>query len=232
MNSKPLVLIVEDEATIGNFITAIMESNGYAIIRSNKGKEAIISTASYAPDIILLDLGLPDIDGMEVLREIRSWSTVPIIVISARTNEKEKVDALDHGADDYVTKPFGSSELLARVRTALRHVQKEKGNLAESSVFTFGELHIDMSKHLVTLSNNYLHLTPIEYNLLTILARNAGKVVTIDYLSKKVWGPYTTEANALRVNMANIRRKIEKDPTLPIYILTEIGIGYRMVDEY
>lgn len=231
MKNKATILIVEDEAAISNFITAVLNSNDYAVIRSNNGKEAISSTAGFSPDLILLDLGLPDIDGLEVLKQIRQWSDVPIIVVSARTNEKEKVEALDLGADDYITKPFGTSELLARVRTAIRHNMTANHQLIAESKVTIGEFQIDFSKRYVAVDQKEIHLTPIEYKIVQLLAKNQGKVLTLDYLSKEIWGPYTFENNALRVNMANIRRKIEKNPAEPHYILTEVGVGYRMKEE-
>lgn len=231
MKNKATILIVEDEAAISNFITAVLNSNDYAVVRSNSGKEALSSTAGFSPDLILLDLGLPDIDGLEVLKQIRQWSDVPIIVVSARTNEKEKVEALDLGADDYITKPFGTSELLARVRTAIRHKMTANHQLIAESKVTIEEFQIDFSKRYVSVNQKEVHLTPIEYKIVQLLAKNQGKVLTLDYLSKEIWGPYTTENNALRVNMANIRRKIEKNPAEPHYILTEVGVGYRMKEE-
>lgn len=231
MKNKATILIVEDEAAISNFITAVLNSNDYAVIRSNNGKEAISSTAGFSPDLILLDLGLPDIDGLEVLKQIRQWSDVPIIVVSARTDEKEKVEALDLGADDYISKPFGTAELLARVRTAIRHKMTANHQLIAVSKVTIGEFQIDFSKRYVSVDQKEIHLTPIEYKIVQLLAKNQGKVLTLDYLSREIWGPYTTENNALRVNMANIRRKIEKNPAEPHYILTEVGVGYRMKEE-
>jgi len=231
VKNKATILIVEDEAAISNFISAVLNSNDYAVIRSNNGKEALSSTAGFSPDLILLDLGLPDIDGLEILKQIRQWSDVPIIVVSARTNEKEKVEALDLGADDYITKPFGTSELLARVRTAIRHKMTANHQLIAESKVTIGEFQIDFSKRYVAVDQKEVHLTPIEYKIVQLLAKNQGKVLTLDYLSKEIWGPYTTENNALRVNMANIRRKIEKNPAEPQYILTEVGVGYRMKEE-
>jgi two-component system KDP operon response regulator KdpE len=231
MKSKTTILIIEDENAISNFISIVLTSNAYDVLKSTTGKEAISMAASYMPDLILLDLGLPDMDGLDVLRSIRQWSAVPIVVVSARVFEKEKVEALDAGADDYVTKPFGTSELLARVRTALRHKQSQGKFVFEQSIIEIGDLKIDLDKHLVFLENKEIHLTPIEYKIVILLALNRGKVLTLDYLSKEIWGPYTLENNALRVNMANIRRKIEKNPAEPRYILTEVGVGYRMKEE-
>jgi two-component system, OmpR family, KDP operon response regulator KdpE len=232
MNSKPLILIVEDEEAISNFISAILTSNDYNILKASKGKEAITMAASHRPDLILLDLGLPDMDGLEVLRTIRNWTGIPVVIVSARGHENEKVEALDSGADDYITKPFGSSELLARVRTALRHGQNVAGNpFVKSDKLAVGELEIDYGKRMVTLSGNEVHLTPIEYKIIVLLSNNIGKVLTHDYIMKEVWGPYTNEIQALRVNMANIRRKLETNPGEPKYIVTEVGVGYRMVEE-
>ena len=230
MNIKQLILIVEDEKGISNFMSSILESNDYQVLKCTNGMEAISLTANRSPDLILLDLGLPDMDGVEVLAKVREWSQVPIIVVTARGNETEKVKALDLGADDYVTKPFGTLELLARIRTAIRH--KQKGyNPLETDKIRIGDLVLDIVKRKVSMNDEVIHLTPIEYRILVILMQNAGKVLTLDFISKEIWGPYTNEHNALRVNMANIRRKIEANPAEPKYIHTEVGVGYRIVDE-
>lgn len=231
MENKPVILIVEDENGISNFISAILTSNNYNVIKCRKGNEAVSMAASHCPDLILLDLGLPDMDGLEVLKSIREWSDIPVIVVTARNNEIEKVKAFDIGADDYITKPFGTLELLARIRTAIRHKQKGSYNPLETEKVQIGGLLIDIVKRIVTLDNEVVHLTPIEYKILLLLAKNAGRVLTLDFISKEVWGPYSNEQNALRVNMANIRRKIEENPAEPKYILTEVGVGYRMVEE-
>ncbi|WP_303866244.1 response regulator [Acetobacterium wieringae] len=232
MENKSVILIVEDEAGISNFIAAILKANDYKMIKAVTGKEAISMTASYSPDLILLDLGLPDIDGMEVLKTIREWSTIPVVVVSARGHEREKVEALDLGADDYITKPFGTAELLARIRTGIRHSPKNRSeNALESTSLRIGELAIDYDKRLVTVGEKSVHLTPIEYKIIVLLSKNIGKVLTHDYIIKEVWGPYTNEIQALRVNMANIRRKIEENPAEPQYIVTQVGVGYRMVEE-
>lgn len=228
MNSKQTVLIIEDEKNIGNYIETIVISNGYKALRALNGMSGMSMCTSHHPELILLDLGLPDIDGMEVLQRIRGFSNVPVIVISARTQEKEKVEALDEGADDYITKPFGSEELLARIRTALRHSTRVEQAASQTAVYSRDGLVIDFDKRLVTLENADIHLTQIEYKLVSILAKNAGKVLTYDYLLKEIWGPYAdTDNQILRVNMANIRRKLEKNPAEPHYIFTEIGVGYR-----
>lgn len=232
MSIKPLVLIIEDEDAICNFIKAVLNSNGYQVFKASTGKEGISMTASYSPDVILLDLGLPDIDGVEVLKSIRQWSKIPVVVVSARGLEREKVEALDLGADDYIVKPFGTSELLARIRTALRHSPKSMGGESGGAEkIAIGELEIDFGKRTVLISGKTLHLTPVEYKILALLAKNAGKVLTHDYIMKEVWGPYTSDSHTLRVNMANIRRKLEENPADPKYIVTEVGVGYRMTEE-
>ena len=228
---EPLILIVEDDETIGNFMSAVLNANGYKVIRCTGGKEAIQMNASHIPDLILLDLGLPDMDGLEVLKNIRTWSKVPVVVVSARGYEREKVEALDLEADDYIVKPFGTSELLARIRTALRHgVQRGEGEERQETIVKVGELEIDFDKRIVSMAGERVHLTPIEYKIMALLLRHPGKVLTHDYIIKEIWGPYANESRTLRVNMANIRRKIEKNPGEPRYILTEMGVGYRLAD--
>ena len=229
MEPKSLILLIEDEEIIGNFMAATLTSNQYQVVRAKSGQEGLLLFSSYSPDVVLLDLGLPDIDGTDVLKEIRRTAKTPIVVVSARGHEQEKVTALDLGADDYIVKPFGTSELLARIRTALRHSPAAAGGLSEEK-FMVGELEIDYTRRLVLLAGEKIHLTPIEYKLLVLLSRNAGKVLTHDYLIKEIWGAYTDESHTLRVNMANIRRKIEANPGAPKYILTETGVGYRMVE--
>lgn len=232
MDNKSLILIVEDEVGIANFISAILKANDYKLIKAGTGKEAISMTASYSPDLILLDLGLPDMDGMEVLRNIREWSKIPVVIVSARGHEREKVEALDLGADDYITKPFGTAELLARIRTGIRHSPKNmQENTLDTTTLVVGELEIDYDKRQVGVGGRAIHLTPIEYKIMVLLSKNIGKVLTHDYIIKEVWGPYTNEIQALRVNMANIRRKIEENPAEPKYIVTQVGVGYRMVEE-
>lgn len=232
MDIKPMVLVIEDEDAICNFITAILNSNGYRVAKSNTGKDGLSVAASYNPDVILLDLGLPDIDGVEVLKSIREWSKIPVVVVSARGHEREKVEVLDLGADDYIVKPFGTPELLARIRTALRHSpQSMGGELNGAEKVTIGDLEIDFGKRMVLLDGNMVHLTPVEYKILALLSKNAGKVLTHDYIIKEIWGIYADDSHTLRVNMANIRRKIESNPGIPKYILTEMGVGYRMAEE-
>ena len=232
MEIQPQVLIIEDEASISAFISAILSANQYRALTATSGREGLALVSSYAPDVVLLDLGLPDMDGAEVLRVIRAQTATPVIIVSARGLERDKVAALDLGADDYIVKPFGTAELLARIRTALRHSPKSMGSEPQGlSSKTIGELCIDYQKRLVTLRGETLHLTPNEYKLLALLSINAGKVLTHDALIREVWGLYENETHALRVNMANLRRKIEENPGSPRYILTEMGVGYRMAEE-
>lgn len=232
MNIKPLILVIEDEDAICNFISAILTSNDYQVVKVKTGKEGLSMFTSHAPDVILLDLGLPDIDGVEVLKSIRQWSKTPVVVVSARGHEREKVAALDFGADDYIVKPFGTSELLARIRTAIRHSPKAiGGETFGHEKITIGELEIDYGKRVVSLSGEKIHLTPVEYKIVALLSKNAGKVLTHDYIMREIWGLYGSDSHTLRVNMANIRRKIEANPGTPKYILTEMGVGYRMIEE-
>lgn len=233
MNTKTSVVLIEDEKNICNFISTTLTSQGYKISTAPNAKVGISLITSGCPDLILLDLGLPDMDGIDVIREIRTWASIPIIVISARTQEQEKVLALDTGADDYITKPFGPSELMARIRTALRHSNSlHTDSLLTQRPYRAGGLVIDFEKRLVTLDETPVHLTQIEFKIVSLLAQNSGKVITYDSIISKVWGPYADDNNRiLRVNMANIRRKLEKNPAEPHYIFTEIGIGYRMVEE-
>ena len=231
MTQKLNVIVIEDEKNICNFIQTTLENHDYKVTTAATGKEGLSCITSCYPDVVLLDLGLPDIDGLEVLRQVRDFSTVPVIVISARIQETEKVAALDAGADDYITKPFGTSELLARIRTALRHSQASAPGKTEA-VYRSGDLMIDFDKRLVTIAGQEIHLTQIEYKLVSLLAQNAGKVLTYDYIINHIWGPYADSNNQiLRVNMAHIRRKKGENPAEPKYINTEIGVGYRMREE-
>ena len=222
---------MEDEPNICGFITAALASHDYKITLAHTGKDALSIITSLCPDLILLDLGLPDIDGMEIIRQVRTWASIPIIVISART--QEKVTALDLGADDYLTKPIGTSELLARIRTAMRHSNKlNTDSLLYKRPFQAKDLIIDFEKHLVTLNGNEIHLTQNEFKIISLLAKNSGRVMTYDSIIENIWGPYADGDNSiLRVNMAHIRRKLEKNPAEPEYIFTEIGIGYRMIED-
>lgn len=233
MNNKFSILIIEDEKNICDFISATLKTQNYKVDAIQTGKEGLSIIASQCPDIILLDLGLPDMDGLEIIKQVRTWSSVPVIVISARTQENDKVLALDLGADDYITKPFGSSELLARIRTAIRHSNKLNIN---SSIYKrpykAKDLCIDFENHKVTLDSEIIHLTQIEFKIVSLLAKNSGKIMTYDSIISNIWGPYADDDNRiLRVNMANIRRKLEKNPAEPEYIFTEIGIGYRMIED-
>ena len=232
--SKPeRILIVEDEANITSFISTILTANEYDVIKAENGKQALMLVSSYCPDAVILDLGLPDIDGQTVIQSVREWSDVPIIVVSARTHERDKVAALDCGADDYMTKPFSTGELLARIRTALRHARRKEGvsEIGEDGIFCCEELSIDYGKRRAFLNGEQVHLTQIEFKILELLSRYAGRVLTYDFMIKRVWGPTASFDNQiLRVNMANIRRKIEKNPAAPQYIRTEIGVGYWMAE--
>ena len=229
MTNKQTILIIEDEKHIGNYMETIVISNQYKALRAMNGLQGLSLCTSHHPDLILLDLGLPDMDGMEVLQRIRGFSNIPVIVVSARNQEREKVAVLDGGADDYISKPFGSEELLARIRTALRHSARVASIAPQEQKYSREGLEIDFEKRLVTLNGKEIHLTQIEYKLVSLLAKNAGKVLTYDYILKDIWGPYAdTDNQILRVNMANIRRKLEKNPAEPFYIFTEIGVGYRM----
>lgn len=233
MTHKTLILIVEDEKNICDFISAALSSHDYKTIVAGTGNDALSITTSQCPDLILLDLGLPDMDGIEVIRQVRTWASIPIIVISARSQEQEKVKALDLGADDYLTKPLGTSELMARIRTALRHSNRlNTDSPLYKRPYQARDLVIDFEKHLVTLNGKEIHLTQIEFKIIALLAQNSGKVMTYDTIIENIWGPYADDDNSiLRVNMAHIRRKLEANPAEPQYIFTEIGIGYRMVED-
>jgi len=233
MSNKYTVLVIEDETNIRNFMAAALTTSDYKVLTAKDGQQGLVMISSYHPDIILLDLGLPDMDGLKIIRSVREWSLVPIIVVSARGMEEDKVEALDAGADDYVTKPFGTSELLARMRSALRHWAARKDTaVKELGVFKTGELVIDFDKRRVTVRGEEVHLTQNEYKIVAILSKYAGRVMTYDYIIKEIWGPYAKGDNQiLRVNMANIRRKLEDNPADPRYIITEVGVGYRMSEE-
>ena len=229
--NRQLVLVVEDDAAIRNLISTTLETYKYKFLTAATGEMAIMEAVSHNPDVVLLDLGLPDMDGVEIIRKIRSWSTMPIIVISARTEETDKIEALDAGADDYLTKPFSVEELLARLRAAFRRLSYTAGTAgAESAVFENGDLVINYVSGCAYLDGAELHLTPIEYKLLCVLARNVGKVLTHSFIMKEVWGSvWDNDVASLRVFMATLRKKIEKNPASPEYIQTHIGVGYRML---
>ncbi len=229
--NKPQILIVEDDNAVANLIAATLETQDYTYKRAGNGAEAVMQALSYKPDVMLLDLGLPDTDGVEIIKKIRSWSNMPIIVVSARSEDFDKVSALDAGADDYLTKPFSVDELLARLRVALRRVRYDSDRLGEeSSSYENGDLRIDYSAGCAFISDKEIHLTPIEYKLLCLLAKNTGKVLTHNYILKEVWGsPTASDVSSLRVYMATLRRKIEKNSNGVQYIQTHVGIGYRML---
>ena len=226
INGNARILVVDDEPQIRRFLSASLNSHEYTVIEAHTGNEAIRLCTTAQPDLVILDLGLPDIDGREVLSRIREWSRVPIIVLSVRFDEQDKIDALDRGADDYVTKPFGMGELLARMRTALRH---RAGTAEEAPLFSTGGLSVDLTRRVVTVEENEVRLSRKEYEVLRTLVKHAGKVVTHQQLLREVWGPaHVNETQYLRVYVGQLRQKIERDPTQPRYIITEAGVGYRL----
>lgn len=232
MNNNPIVLVVEDDASVRNLITTTLKSHDYKYISAANGKSAIMEASSHNPDVIFLDLGLPDMDGIEVIRTIRTWSLVPIIVISARGEDSDKIEALDTGADDYLTKPFSVEELLARLRVCQRRLSIMKEDVHQSSVFVNGDLKIDYASGCVFLKETELHLTPIEYKLLCLLASNIGKVLTHTFITQKIWNHTDeNEVASLRVFMATLRKKIEKNTNGVQYIQTHVGVGYRMIKQ-
>jgi len=228
MNDNELILLVEDEPQMRRFLRITLQGNGYRLIESVTGQDGLTQVATRNPDVVLLDLGLPDIDGLEVTRRLREWSSVPIIVISAREQEEDKIKALDAGADDYLTKPFGAGELLARIRVALRHVITQNGG-SENPLFVIDNMRIDLAKRQVFLDDKEIHLTPIEYRLLAVLVKHAGKVITHSQLLKEVWGAaYADQNHYLRIYMAQLRHKLEPDPARPRFFINEPGVGYRL----
>jgi two-component system, OmpR family, KDP operon response regulator KdpE len=231
-SGKIAILVIEDDAQIRRFLRASLASQGYRLVEAVTGEEGIRLAASHRPDLIILDLGLPDMDGLRVARGIRRIASTPIIVLSARGQERDKIDALDAGADDYVTKPFGVGELLARMRVALRHTSREGLNPDEEPVFEVAELHVDLARRQVRLRGEEIHLTPIEYKILSALVRHAGRVVTHRQLLQEVWGPsFGDQTHYLRVYLQQLRKKLEETPAHPRYLRTEPGVGYRLVDE-
>jgi two-component system, OmpR family, KDP operon response regulator KdpE len=228
---KPRILLIEDDPQIRRFLRTSLGVQGYELIEAGTGTEGLAVAASQVPDVVVLDLGLPDLEGIEVIRRLREWSTMPIIILSARGQERDKVANLDAGADDYLTKPFGMAELLARIRVALRRkLPAEEGKPV--AVFTLGDLKVDFDRRRVFRGQEEIHLTPIEYKLLSVLIKYRGKVVTHSQLLKEVWGPaYTGQNPYLRIFILNLRRKLEEDPTRPYYLITEPGVGYRLRDE-
>lgn len=229
--NKLLILIVEDDSSIRNLITTTLKAHEYRYITACNGKTAILEASSHNPDIVLLDLGLPDMDGVDVIEKIRSWSNMPIIVVSARSEDTDKIDALDAGADDYLTKPFSVEELLARLRvTQRRLLMMKEDSLAQVSVFKNGQLRVDYAAGCAYLGEEELHLTPIEYKLLCLLSRNVGKVLTHTFITQNIWGSsLENDVASLRVFMATLRRKMERGADSPQYIQTHIGVGYRMI---
>ena len=229
-NRNELILIVEDDSQIRNFICYSLKQEGFSYITSGTAQGALSALVTEQVDLMLLDLGLPDFDGMEVIKKVREWSEMPIIVVSARDQDKEKASALDNGADDYLTKPFSSMELMARIRVAIRHLHKA-GSPRLQTTLGVGGLKIDLDKRLVYLEDSELHTTPLEYSLLSLFFRNIGKVLTTNSIIKEIYGAgYGSDTQALRKLMAGLRRKVEKNPAKPRYILTEIGVGYRLSD--
>ena len=226
-----MILIVEDEPQIRHFLRTTLTAEGYRVIEAETGQRGVIEAATHKPDLVMVDLGLPDIDGVEVVKRIRAWSTLPILILSARSAEADKVAALDAGADDYVTKPFGVGELTARLRVALRHAargaQQDVGG-----TLRFGDIEVDLERRLVRAKDRIVHLTPIEFRLLGCLAKHAGMVLTHRHLLREVWGPsYVEQAHYLRIYMKQLRHKLEPDPARPRYLLTETGVGYRLAGE-
>ena len=229
--NKPLILVVEDDAPVRNLITTTLKAHDYRFLTAANGEAAILEASSHNPEIMLLDLGLPDIDGVEVIRRVRSWSQMPIIVISARSEDADKIDALDAGADDYLTKPFSVEELLARLRVTQRRLTVLQAGVANTEpVFTNGKLKVDYAAGCAFLDGEELHLTPSEYKLLCLLCRNVGKVLTHTFITQQIWGrSWENDVASLRVFMATLRKKLEKEPGSPQYIQTHIGVGYRML---
>ncbi len=229
---KPKILVVEDDPAISNLIRTTLDTQEYQYHTAQTGSSALMEAVSYNPDVIILDLGLPDMEGVEIIKKVRGWSRMPIIVVSARTEDRDKVDALDTGADDYLTKPFSIDEFLARLRVALRRSQTEGAAGEESSVYVNGRLKIDYAAGCVYIGDTEIHLTPIEYKLLCLLAQNTGKVLTHNFILREVWGSeLESDIPSLRVFMATLRKKIEQDSSSPQYIQTHIGVGYRMIKQ-
>ena len=227
---KPLILVVEDDRAVRSLVTTTLDTHDYKYITAQNGQQALLEIVSRRPNIILLDLGLPDMDGIEIIKKVRSWSIVPIIVISARSEDKSKIEALDTGADDYLTKPFSIDELLARLRATMRRLKYLEHQEIEDVVFTNGDLKVNFDSGCAYLNDQELHLTPIEYKLLCLLAKNIDKVLTHNYSLKEVWGDVIqSDVPSLRVFMATLRKKIESDTTNPKYIQTHVGVGYRML---
>ena len=228
--NKFLILVVEDDKPVRNLITTTLDTHSYKYITAQNGQSAVIEASSHNPDVILLDLGLPDMDGIDVIKKVRSWSNIPIIVISARSEDRDKIDALDAGADDYLTKPFSVEELLARLRVTQRRLAQGQIQNVNDAVFVNGDLKVDYSAGCAYLKGEEMHLTPIEYKLLCLLSQNVGKVLTHTFITQKIWGSsWENDVASLRVFMATLRKKLESEPDSPQYIQTHIGVGYRML---
>ena len=226
--ASPIIVVIEDDPAIRLFLRTGLGAHGFKVFEADSGRSGIIEAGVRKPDLIILDLGLPDMDGVAVIKAIRAWSSLPIIILSARSSEQHKIDALDAGADDYLTKPFGLGELLARIRVALRH-SVSSPEQDQSGIFSTGALKVDLLKRQVAVGDRDVHLTPIQYRLLSLLIKNAGKVLTHQYILKEVWGPsYKDNSHYLRIYMSQLRQKLETDPTQPQYLLTESGVGYRL----
>ena len=226
--SDPVIVVIEDDPSIRRFLRTSLSSHGFNVFDAETGKQGLVELGVRKPDLVILDLGLPDMDGVEVIKAMRAWSPVPIIILSARSGEQQKIDALDVGADDYLTKPFGFGELLARIRVALRHATRPQ-EASQDNVFATGNLKVDLTNRVVSVDEREVHLTPIQYRLLMVLVKNAGKVLTHQQILNEVWGPsYQENAHYLRIYMSQLRQKLEADPTQPKFLLTESGVGYRL----
>ena len=225
---EPVIVVIEDDPPIRRFLRTSLSTQGFIVHEAESGKQGIVEAGVRKPDLLILDLGLPDMNGVDVIKVVRSWSEIPIIILSARNGEQQKIDALDAGADDYLTKPFGFGELLARIRVALRHVNRACEQ-AQSEVFQTANLQMDLLNRIVKIDNQEVHLTPIQYRLLSVLVKHAGKVLTHQQILKEVWGPsYKENSHYLRIYMSQLRQKLEADPTQPKFLLTESGVGYRL----
>jgi len=226
--TDPVIIVIEDDPPIRRFLRTGLSTHGFTVFEADTGKQGIVEASVRKPDLVILDLGLPDMDGVDVIKAIRAWSELPIIILSARSSEQHKIDALDAGADDYLTKPFGFGELLARIRVALRHSIKPNEQI-QGDVFVTANLKVDLHNRVVSIDDREIHLTPIQYRLLTVLIKHAGKVLTQQQILKEVWGPsYQENAHYLRIYMSQLRHKLEVDPTQPKFLLTESGVGYRL----
>lgn len=228
MTKAPVIIVIEDDPPIRRFLRTGLSTQGFSVFEADTGKQGIIEAGVRKPDLVILDLGLPDMDGVEVIKAIRTWSAIPIIILSARSSEQHKIDALDAGADDYLTKPFGFGELLARIRVALRHAIRPMEHI-HADVFVTANLKVDLHNRVVSIDEQEIHLTPIQYRLLVVLVKHAGRVLTQQQILKEVWGPsYAENAHYLRIYMSQLRQKLEADPTQPKFLLTESGVGYRL----